>query len=93
MRVQMRPILSKPTPNLEQEARQAHSLMINPDDQAVHLSRGRTLFYTAGSRNELEEGGRHRVAASPTQKIGWLQDKNTFFVIEKYVEDAKDDTY
>ena len=84
MRVQMRPILSKPTPNLEQEARQAHSLMINPDDQAVHLSRGRTLFYTAWSGNGLE---RMEVVCPPKLTLR----KRHFFVIEKYIEDARQD--
>ena len=54
---------------------------------AIRHSRGRILFYTAGSRNGLE-----RVAGiGPGHKKEVVPKKNTFFVIEEYIEDAKQD--
>ena len=51
---------------------------------AIRHSRGYILFYTAGSRNELERVGGRR----PGHKI--LR-KRHVFLIEKYIEDAKQD--
>ena len=51
----------------------------------IRHSRARILFHTAGSRNESEGVD---VAGTQTQKeVG--PKKNTFFVLEKYVEDVK----
>ena len=44
-------------------------------------------FYTAGSRNGLEVVG----TWAHTHKKEVVPKKNTFFVIEKYVEDVKQD--
>ena len=55
---------------------------------AIRHSRGRILFYTAGSRNGLEGVD---VAGTQTQKRSCTYEKDTFFVIEKYVEDVKQD--
>ena len=52
---------------------------------AIRHSRGRILFYTTGSRNGLErvvgDGPGHRKEVVPK--------KNTCFVVEKYIEDVK----
>ena len=62
---------------------------------AIRHSRGRILFYTAGSRNGLEgmetvcpQGSRRRPG---THKKKLYLRKRHFFVIEKYVEDVKQD--
>ena len=52
---------------------------------AIRHSRGRILFYTAGSRNGLE-GVDNR--GTVTRKGSCLR-KRHFFVMEKYIEDAK----
>ena len=52
---------------------------------AICHSRGRILFYTAGSRNGLEGVG---IRGTDTQKEV-DPEKNTLFVIEKYVEDVR----
>ena len=51
---------------------------------AIRHSRGRILFYTAGSRNGLEG-----VAGRGSKKLTLR--KTHFFVTEKYVEDVKQD--
>ena len=51
---------------------------------AIRNSRGRILFYTASSRNELEG-----VVALWADKLTLR--KRHFLVIEKYVEDVKQD--
>ena len=52
---------------------------------AIRHSQGRILFYTAGSRNGLE-----RVAgAGPGHKKEVVPKKKTLFVMEKYIEDAR----
>ena len=51
---------------------------------AIRHSRGRILFYTAGSRNGLEGAG------SRGPKKLTLR-KRHFFVMEKYIEDVKQD--
>ena len=50
----------------------------------IRHSRGRILFCTAGSRNELEG-----VGAVATRKL--YPRKKHFFLIEKYIEDARQD--
>ena len=51
---------------------------------AIRHSRGRILFYTAGSRNEFGRcGSTHRRKLYPR--------KTHFFLLEKYVEDARQD--
>ena len=49
---------------------------------AIRLSRGRILFYTAGSGNGLEEVDTVCPGKLTLRKIH-------FFVMEKYIEDAK----
>ena len=55
--------------------------------------RGRTLFYTAGSRNGLERvigvGPRGWTSGDADTKRKLYPRKRQFFVIEKYIEDAK----
>ena len=58
-----------------------YSTRIKDAGIAIHHSRG-YLFYTAGSRNELEGTG-----SRGSVKL-YLR-KRHFFVTEKYVEDAK----
>ena len=62
---------------------------------AIRHSRGGILFYTAGSKNGLEgmeamcpQGSWRR---SGTHKKKFYLRKRYFFVIEKYVEDTKQD--
>ena len=56
---------------------------------AIRHLQGRILFYTAGSRNGLERaaghGAKHKKEVVPKKKILY------FFVIEKYIEDARQD--
>ena len=56
---------------------------------AIRHSRGRILFYTAGSRNELKgvDTGGHRVALDTKRKL--YPRKIHLFVIEKSIEDVK----
>ena len=66
----------------------AFSTRIKDAGIAIRHSRGRILFYTAVSRNWLKGVG---IGWHQTQKGSCTQDKYTFFVIEKYVEDVKHD--
>ena len=54
---------------------------------AIRHSHGRILFHTAGSRNGVErvggDGPRHKKEVVPKKK------KRHIFVMEKYIEDAK----
>ena len=52
---------------------------------AIRHSRGRILFYTAGSRNRLKEVG----IGDADTKRKLYPGKIHFFVINKYVEDVK----
>ena len=51
---------------------------------AIRHSRERILFYTAGSRNEF-------VRCGHTHKRKLYLRKRHFFLIEKYIEDARQD--
>ena len=53
---------------------------------AIRHSREGILFYTAGSRNGLRGGG-HRGTVTQKRKL-YLRERY-FFVMEKYIEDAK----
>ena len=54
---------------------------------AIRHSRGYTFFYTAGSRKGLERVDNR---GAPTQKKMYVTTESVF-VIEKYVEDVKQD--
>ena len=77
------------------DARTSSSTCIKNAGIAIRHSRGRILFYTAGSRNGLEgmeavcpQGSRRRPR---THKKKLYLRKRHFFVMEKYVEDVKQD--
>ena len=61
-----------------------YSTRIKDASLAIRHSRGRILFYTAGSRNELEG-----VGAVATREL--YPRKRYVFLIKKYVEDARQD--
>ena len=64
--------------------KELYSTRIKDAGIAIRHSRGRILFYTASSRNELEG-----VVALCDNKLTLR--KRHVFVIEKYVEDVKQD--
>ena len=68
-------------------ARLTSSTRIKDAGIAIRHSRGRILFYNAGSRNGFE--GMVSVCPNTTKQVDPIKKIRTFFVMEKYVEDAK----
>ena len=75
------------------EAQAIFSTRIKDAGIAIRHSRGRILFYTAGSRNGLErvvgDGPRGWTSGDADTKRKLTLRKIHFFVMEKYIEDVR----